>query len=379
MKTRVIKAIIYISKGIMAAVYAALKLMPAQKGKVVFCSRQSSDVPLDFRLLQKRLDAAGVKYVSVCCRMSRGAGGYLSFAGATLRSMYHLATSQVCVLDSYWPAVSILRHKRRLTVIQIWHALGKIKKSGYQTLDKRSGRSRESAELLGMHRNYDYVIAGGVFWNRYYCESFGITEDKLRNYGLPRIDYLLETAQSNRDRFFAKYPQIKGKKIILYTPTFRRNMRSGWAGILNEIRDDGYVLIVKLHPNERGAKNISREGVYYMDEFRTIDLIAVCDYFITDYSAAALEAAVLSRKTYYWTYDYDEYMANNGLNFELKKEVGKYVFDDIADLIRSIKSEEYDEDFIREYREKYLPQDLGHSTEKITALILDNIKEAGIR
>ena len=45
-------------------------------------------------------------------------------------------------------------------MIQMWHAIGKIKKSGYQTLDKDSGRSRAVAELLCMHRNYDYIIAG---------------------------------------------------------------------------------------------------------------------------------------------------------------------------------------------------------------------------
>ena len=376
MKKTAIRIIVNIVKALMSVVYAILKLLPKNDNMVVFCSRQSNGVPLDFRLLQKMLNEAGVRYINICCRMEHGLSEYFRFARATLRSMYYLATVPVCVLDSYWPAVSILRHREGLTVVQIWHALGKIKKSGYQTLDKKSGRNREYSELLAMHRNYDYVIAGGQFWNRYYCESFDIKEDKIRNYGLPRIDYLLETEHSNRVRFFDEYPELEGMKIILYAPTFRRNMRSGWAGILNEVGDDGYVLIIKLHPNERREENTAHEGVYYIDDFRTIDLISVCDYFITDYSAAALEAAVLSRKTYYWTYDYDEYMANNGLNFELKKEVGKYVFDDIADLMCSIKSGEYDKDFIREYRNKYLPQDLGHSTEKITALILDNLKKA---
>jgi CDP-ribitol ribitolphosphotransferase len=107
--------------------------------------------------------------------------GLLRFGFNTLASMYHLATAKVCVLDAYWPVVSMLRHKKGLTVIQMWHALGKIKQSGYQTLDKESGRSKELSHLLCMHKNYDYIIAGGKARNPYYVASFGTTEDKLVN------------------------------------------------------------------------------------------------------------------------------------------------------------------------------------------------------
>lgn len=55
----------------------------------------------------------------------------------------------------------MLNHKSSLTVIQIWHALGKIKQSGYQTVGKAGGRGRLVADELCMHRNYDYIIAGG--------------------------------------------------------------------------------------------------------------------------------------------------------------------------------------------------------------------------
>ena len=114
-----------------------------------------------------------------------------------------------------------------------------------------------------------------------------------------------------------------------------------------------------------------------MDEWKTLDLISVCDYFITDYSAAALEAAVLSKRTYYWTYDYEAYMRNNGLNLKLKEELGKYVFDDISELMKELRRNCYDEEFLINYRKKYLPDDLGHSTDKLIGLIMRIIDEAG--
>ena len=59
--------------------------------------------------------------------------------------MYHLATASVCVLDAYWPAISLLHHKKSLTVIQMWHALGKIKPVSYTHLDVYKRQTKERA------------------------------------------------------------------------------------------------------------------------------------------------------------------------------------------------------------------------------------------
>ena len=375
MKTVFAKAAIYIMKGLLNVIYGLMKLFPVNNRKVIFCSRQSDEVPLDFIMIQKYLERKDIQYVNVCCRVGNGIGQYIHFLKATLQSMYHLATGKVCILDSYWPAVSLLKHKSQLKVIQIWHAIGKIKQSGYQTLDKKSGRKKEYALLLGMHRNYEYVIAGAPFWNKYYCEAFNITEDKILNFGLPRIDYLINTEKRNKERFFGENPDLERKRIILYAPTFRKNMKSNWEDIIDEVKDDGYVLIIKKHPGEKSKIQAHVPNVYYFDNWRTLDLIAVCDFFITDYSAMALEAAVLDKKTYYWTYDYDKYVKNNGLNLDMKKEIGEYVFDDIKALMAELKTGGYEEKFMKSYREKYLPEDLGKSTEKIGCLIMELLKQ----
>ena len=142
MKTVFAKAAIYIMKGLLNVIYGLMKLFPVNNRKVIFCSRQSDEVPLDFIMIQKYLERKDIQYVNVCCRVGNGIGQYIHFLKATLQSMYHLATGKVCILDSYWPAVSLLKHKSQLKVIQIWHAIGKIKQSGYQTLDKNPGEKK---------------------------------------------------------------------------------------------------------------------------------------------------------------------------------------------------------------------------------------------
>ncbi len=377
MKNLIMRICVAVFKIALKIIYGFCKLFPADDNKVLFCSRQSNSVPLDFKLLQEELTSrnSNVKITTICRNIGSGAGDYIRFGLCLLKSMYHLATSRVCIIDSYWPAVSLLNHKKSLTVIQIWHAIGKIKKSGHASVGAVSGRSTDSAQLLNMHENYDHIIAGARVWNDYYCESFGVSEDVLLNYGLPRIDYLINTAEDNRNRFFEENPNLREKKIILYAPTFRRNMEARWADIIDKVDYDKYALIIKNHPSQRIYGEKPQGDVHYFDDWKTMDLIAVCDYVITDYSAIALEAAVLNKRTYYWAYDYKEYLENNGLNINLHEAAPGHVFKDIDELMMSMDKDEYNDEVLDAYRRKYLPEDLGTSTKKITDLIVSAMIE----
>ena len=371
------KIAVYIMRLGLEIIYLFMKLFPAKENKVLFLSRQSDRLTEDFRdtqelLLKKRPDA---EIVTICHRLEgAGSGGLASFAATTLRSMYHMATSSVCVLDAYWPAVSILHHKKSLTVIQMWHALGKIKKSGYQTLGKESGRDSDMARLMNMHKNYDYIIAGGRAWNPFYCKSFDTTEDKLINCGLPRIDHLLNTAEENRRSVLGAYPEFKDRTVVLYAPTFRRNIELHWEELADRLTEEENVaFIVKGHPNQQLVTD--NPQVYTCDEFKAVDLLSSCDYLVTDYSAIAIEGAVLSRPTYYYVYEYEEYREKNGMNIDLVEEMAGCVFRTAGDLAKVIMSGKYNYEALENYRKKYLPEKLGTSTEQITELIIDNMRK----
>jgi len=367
------KYMIVIGKFCLSLLYGLLKLFPVQPNKVLFLSRQADDLSLDFCMLKDELirQDHSIKIIAICNRLDDSKSGLLGFVWDTVRSMYHMATSRVCVLDAYWPVISILKHKECLTVIQMWHAIGKIKKSGYQTLDKASGRSAQTAELLAMHSNYDIIIAGGEAWNPYYCASFDTTEDKLVNIGLPRIDHLLQTEAANRDAVYETYPQLKDKQVILYAPTFRRNMELQWEPLLDEIDFDQYILIIKGHPNQK--IECDHPGVMMCPEFKAVDLLAVCDYLITDYSAIAVEAAVLNKKTYYYLYDFDAYMENNGINVSPFESMPGCAFHDAKSLMEDLTAGNYKQDVLDTYRKKYLPPELGTSTEKLASLVIEHL------
>ena len=358
---------------VMNFIYFFLKLCPTDKNKVLFLSRQSNTVTEDIDFLSRRLLELKpeTNIVIITKRMDKGFSSMLGYAGATLKSMYHLATASVCVLDSYWPAVSVLHHKKQLAVIQMWHAMGKIKKSGYQSLGKKFGRSDMIAREMRMHRNYDVVIAGGRAFNPFYCASFDIDPDILYNVGLPRMDKLREGQEEARRQFYETYPQLKGKKIILYAPTFRKGQALDPKELVRAFRFDGScVLIIKRHPNQLLVVD-NLAPALPCPGMPTSRVLTVCDSVLTDYSAIPIEAALLGKPVYFYLFDYEDYLDHNGLNVKLFDEFPDCVFRDPEKLVAAIDKGEYDTDNYRRFCRRYLPDLTGRATDKIADLIID--------
>ena len=372
--------VIYIMRFGLNIVYFFMKFKKTDDRKVLFLSRQSDDLTEDFRMVIDELKKRDpeIKTKAICSRLEgESSGGLMRFAADTLRSMSDLADSKVAILDAYWPAVSILHHKPGLRVIQMWHAMGKIKQSGYQTLGRESGRSESTARLMKMHRGYDYIIAGGKAWNPFYMASFDCREEQLRNYGLPRIDRLISERDSNREKFFRAYPELEGKEIILYAPTFRRGYDFDWESLVNEfIRNkEGRALILKAHPGQNLVltDDMKANGILDCPDFSSVDILPSADYMITDYSAIAVEAAVLRIRTLYYVPDFDEYRSKNGMNINLYEEMPGMVSGDASEIMSIIVNGSYDTEALDRYCERFLPEEPGTSTSKIAELIIDNL------
>lgn len=364
--------IIKVGKVFLRFIYFFMKLNKTQD-KILFLSRQSNKVPLDFRLIIEGLEEENYKIVTLCQRVESTKGLKFSFITNIFKSMYHLATSKVCVIDSYSLPVSILKHKKNLTIIQIWHAMGKIKQSGYQTLDKPDGRSTKIAKLLDMHKNYDVVVAGAKAWNHAYKASFNISEDKLWNIGLPRAAYIHNNLKEIQKKIYRRYPELKTKKVILYSPTFRVSKKSSTDDIIKNIDYDKYILIITSHPKHQ--LNIDNPNIYTSSKLKIniYELLTICDYFITDYSSLAVEAAAINKKTYYYLYDYEDYIKSNGLNLDTLKEFPNITFKDGKKLIKNLQDDKYDIESFKKYKRKYLPKNFEDATNKIVEYIIDKM------
>jgi len=188
------KIIIQTGKNFLNITYAFLKLLPI-KEQIVFISMQSDSISLDFNLLKKEIEdrEPDTKLIFLCKKMESSLSkksDYIKYVynmfEYTLKAMYYLATSKVCVTESYCVPISLLKHKKNLKIIQIWHASGAVKKFGYQCLNTEEGKSKDIADLMCMHKNYDYVIAPSEVTKNIFAEAFNIDKEKVMKIGLPR-------------------------------------------------------------------------------------------------------------------------------------------------------------------------------------------------
>lgn len=368
------KIFLYIFKYHLRFIYFFIKLFTKQKeNKVFMLSRQYNFIPVNYQCFIDYNEKHGNNLEIVTMTQKIETTSKIKYYFSIYKQMHNIATSKVVIIDGYNPSVSILNHKKGTKVIQMWHALGAIKQFGYQTLLLDSGRDNDVAKVLQMHNNYDAVISGSEAMAPYFSKAFNISEDKILTFGTPSIDYLLEKKVDTK-KIYEEYPSLKNKTVITYSPTFRVDGRNKVDDVVDAIDLEKYALIVTVHPSDM-TKVTKRDGVIYNPNINFFDLVKFSDYFITDYSAAMLDACVVKTKLLLYVYDYHLYEKESGLNIDLFKELPNYVSKEIDDLINVIEENNYDMKVLEKFRKKYISNLDGTSTEKLYDKVISYTKE----
>lgn len=371
MKNNVLKCTLYILRWAMSFIYFFIKLFPIKENKVLMISRQSDEPSIDFKVLQdeilKNISDAQVK---ILCRMiPKDFGGRVKYCFYMIKCMYHIATSNVCIVEGYFIPISALKHKKKLIIVQIWHAMGAIKKFGKQIINKKEGSNEIIANIMRMHKNYTFVTCTSNATRDIYSEAFGVEKEKIFVLGMPRVDYLLgkdEKIDNCVEELLKEYPKLKEKKNILYVPTFRKGENICLDNLINEVNNEKYNLIIRLHPLEK--TNI--DSKYTINQkYSTFELLKIADYVITDYSAVAFEAAVLNKKIFFYLYDLEKYKTARGLNINLQEEMKSVTFNNIKDIIDMIERQEYPEEEYEKFKNKYIETIDTKNSERIVNYI----------
>lgn len=261
----------------------------------------------------------------------------LSYILGIFGDMWEIASAKVAICDTYSIPLSCLNHKKELKIVQIWHALGAVKKFSLQSVGKAQGRDSGISTALCMHKNYDYVIAPSKKTAKFYCEAFGCSKDKIFIANLPRADVILD-GTNRREEFIELNPQYKDKKLIAYLPTFRNDDDKIIARLYKAFENDTEAsLVISAHPLSAASANYKFNG-----EFSTYDLMKLADGIITDYSACAFEASLLNKPLWFYIPDYEAYKNEQGLNTDMPKILPEACFTDENELLKSVKSGEYD-------------------------------------
>lgn len=371
--------------------------MGTKQKKIAIISRESDSKTLDVSMLEEELLRRGcrVKVLSKLLTKEKSIKA-LGYIGHVAKQQAAIMASDVVVLDTYCIPASMIPHGKGTRVVQIWHALGAVKKFGWQTVGREGGSSEKVARLMRMHRGYDYVVSPSDITAEYFCEAFDTDKDRVAKYGLPRIDYIKSVASGERQadmekRILSQYPQLAGtdRKTILYAPTFRRGSSVDLQSLIGALDPAKYDLVVKLHPLYR-AGNTDPDGassagsgqlnVIYDETFTSYDWLAAADIIISDYSSLVIETTLTDKPLFIYAYDLEEYSENTGLNMDFYSEpIAPYVFKDAASLAACIDKtcgntgadgQGYDMEALHAFRDRYIDIDTDNCTAALAEFII---------
>ena len=316
----------------------------------VLISRQSDQAPLDFRLIADWCAQQQPPIRAVV--LAKQLHNPLAYIPEVFRQVFYVATSKAVVLDSYCIVVSLLGDTIKAPVVQIWHAVGNMKKFGFTALDSEEGRNPETARLMHMHEGYNAIAVSSMAFRNDFAAGFDADPNLLFEAPLPRTDLLTNSESRRRSRaaVFKAHPQLQAKQTIVYCPTFRKvpapNTDAAMAALVDTVDFTRYNLIYKPHP-------VSTQVI---DDPRVLtirgndpDPLFAADYVISDYSTVIYEAGLLDVPVYLYAYDWNTYSQKRGMNIDLEQDVPTLFTGDAKAIIQAIESDDFNYEAYRAF------------------------------
>lgn len=373
-------------KDVIPSVYAEAAKNPVEK-KVVFMENGRFPAPT-VDLLYDELLRQGQYSIKTFSLMIRKVSDAEYFMNA-VDFIREAATAKAVFITTANRLMSQFDIRPETRLIQLWHGVGMFKKVGFSTLDSEGfGRSARSREVYNDYRNYTdvTVAAEEQIWT--FEDAFHISRDTgiFKPIGISRTDVFFdeEYRKERRRRLEEAFPECKGKKIILYAPTFRGRVAQATAPDQLDIKKmaeklaDDYVLLIRHHEVSKVFPKIpeEEEGSFAFDMNRnnimsTDGLLSIADILITDYSSLGFEYAVMERPMVFFAYDLEEYIDTRGMYYDYSEITPGPICkttEEVADCIADIDNC-FDWEKLRSFREKYVGACDGHATERTIALI----------
>ncbi|MEI4789858.1 CDP-glycerol glycerophosphotransferase family protein [Bacillus sp. FJAT-53060] len=233
-----------------------------------------------------------------------------------IRCIYTMLKSKVVVTDNYFLMTSVLRNRPSTTCIQVWHANGALKKFGLEDASNLNRSPRDIERFKRVYSSFDYIVTGSDHMREMFKTSFGINDERFLPTGVPLTDVYYDQCSS----FFEANDGPKGKKVLLYAPTYRDFAMDGLVlpfskeQLQTELSGD-YIILVKLHPAVKHLAKTETDGEWIFDvsDQPLYPLLCACDVLITDYSSIVFEYALLQKPVLFFTYDLEIYRKKRGL------------------------------------------------------------------
>jgi CDP-ribitol ribitolphosphotransferase len=250
----------------------------------------------------------------------------------------------------------------------------------------RVGKPRAPDPFGRAHKNYSLVTVSARADVPIYAEAFGIPEDRVVPTGMPRTDRFFDPAHAARATALAldAFPEIRGRRVILFAPTFRGGGarsavydldRLDYAALHALCVEKDAVCIVRMHPFVRRPLGIPPElGDRLLDGSRSAidinDLLFAVDLLVTDYSSIIYEFSTLGRPMLFYAWDLDEYVASRDFYEPYESFVPGRIVRTFEELVEAIRRDDFDLEKVAAFADRHFEHRDAGSTDRVIDLVL---------
>ena len=137
-------------------------------------------------------------------RTATGSSARSATCSGSCAGLFLLRTSSLFVVDNAYLPVHVAPHRRATTVVQVWHAVGALKRFGADTTTGLHGPERHF-----LHHHYDFVVCAGEASREPYAAALRTPVERVLPLGVPRTDFFFdpEAIAAARERVLARYPR----------------------------------------------------------------------------------------------------------------------------------------------------------------------------
>ena len=344
-----------------------LVFMKQNPNKITFISLENDTLSGDFSLISNKLKQDGkyeLQYVLV--KFEKTLLGNIKYLFVCIKQFFAINTSKLVLLDYNNYVVSKFKRKN-VKVLQLWHATGAIKKFGNVV-------NRDYTI-----ENYDYVISNCDYFVEPFTQAFNVRPEQVKVTGIPKTDRLFKKRKIQQDKkaMYKQYPQIKGRKVVLYAPTFRGRLMDGLHdGYINldkiqQSLGDEYILLYKMHPLLEDKIISNHKDVICCNGMSIKRLFSVTDILISDYSAIILDFSIFMKPMIFYVPDLEEYRNDVGLFVDYEKEMPGPICKSEDEVIKIIEDNRFDYKKIEAFKNKFFKYQDGKSLGRVIHLIDD--------
>ena len=364
------------------AIYREASSAPIDARKIIFIEDKSLEMPDAFSVIFPYLQDNFDLDVSFVGLGKTSGKGWRSYYAACRELVREVATARAVFLADASDIISCLPLREGTDVVQLWHACGAFKKWGMGTAELKFGGSRSEITRHPGYGNLSLVTVSSSEVEWAYREAMALEDvpETVRALGVSRTDTFFDPAFLAEARRAVEelMPAARGKRIVLYAPTFRGHVHDAMGPdaldipLMRHILGDDHVLLVKHHPFVKKPPTIPgqcRDFAFDVgDRLATPVLLAVADALVTDYSSVAFEYSLFNRPMAFFAYDLDDYNDWRGFFYDYDEMTPGPVVTQTVELagwLRDVADGGFDDAEVAAFRERFMRACDGHATERI--------------